>query len=219
MLENIINNVLSKGKSQGPYNDEIKKFAITLQYYSPRAYLYVRKSFGKILPHPRTLRRWYMVVDGKPGFTKESFNTIAIKVKSEPVYCNIVIDEMCVRRQVEMDTQNNIYGHINMGANETYDGDDIPLAKNALVFLAVGINGYWKIPLGYFLIDSLTGLERSNLLLTCLELLHETGANVKSVTFDGAYVNGTMCTSLGANLTLENTRPFIEMKDSKNKVK
>lgn len=57
MLENIINNVLSKGKPQGPYNDEIKKFAVTLQYYTPRAYLFVRKSFGKILPHPRTLRR------------------------------------------------------------------------------------------------------------------------------------------------------------------
>jgi hypothetical protein len=64
---------------------------------------------------------------------------------------------------VEMDTQNNIYGHINMGANEVYDGDDIPLAKNALVFLAVGINDYWKIPLSYFLIDFLTGLERSHL--------------------------------------------------------
>jgi len=112
-----------------------------------------------------------------------------------------------------------IYDHINMGANEVNDGDDIPLAKNALVFLAVGINGYWKIPLGYFVIDSLTGLERSNLLLTCLELLQETGANVNSVTFDGAYVNGIMCTSLGANLTSENTRPFIEIIDSKNKVK
>jgi len=120
---------------------------------------------------------------------------------------------------VEMDTQNNIYGHKNMGANEVYDGDDIPLAKNALVFLAVGINDYWKILLGYFLIDSLTGLERSNLLLTCLEPLHETGTNVNSVTFDGTYVNGTMCTSLGANLTLENTSPFIENSDSKNKVK
>jgi len=75
------------------------------------------------------------------------------------------------------------------------------------------------VVIGYFLIDSLTGLERSHLLLTCSELLHETGANVNSVTFDGAYVNGTMCTSLGENLNLENTRPFIEITDSKNEVK
>jgi len=52
-----------------------------------------------------------------------------------------------------------------------------------------------------------------------LELLHETGAYVNLVMFDGAYVNGTMCTSLGVNLTLENTRPFIEIKYSKNKVR
>ncbi|KAF0744227.1 THAP domain-containing protein 1-like [Aphis craccivora] len=39
----------------------------------PKAYNYMRKTFGKLLPHPRTLRRWYMVVDGNPGFTRESF--------------------------------------------------------------------------------------------------------------------------------------------------
>jgi len=35
-----------------------------------------------------------------------------------------------------------------MRTNEIYDGNEIPIAKNSLVFLAVGINGYWKIPLG-----------------------------------------------------------------------
>jgi len=32
-----------------------------------------------------------------------------------------------------------------MGANEIYDGDDIQKEKNALVFLAVGISGYWLL--------------------------------------------------------------------------
>jgi ABC-type Mn2+/Zn2+ transport system ATPase subunit len=41
--------------------------------------------------------------------------------------------------------------------------------------MAVGINRYWKMPLGYFLIEGLNGAERSNLLRNCLQLLNETG--------------------------------------------
>jgi len=36
-----------------PFSNDLKQFAFTLQYYSARAYLFVRKSFGHILPHPR----------------------------------------------------------------------------------------------------------------------------------------------------------------------
>ncbi|KAL4135799.1 hypothetical protein QTP88_007387 [Uroleucon formosanum] len=58
-----------EGKKQ-EYCNTLKQFVVTLQYYSPKAYTYVRKRFNNLLPHPRTLRRWFMVVDGKPGFTQ-----------------------------------------------------------------------------------------------------------------------------------------------------
>lgn len=145
-----------KGKKQ-LYSNELKQFAFTLQYYSSKAYTYVRKKFNNLLPYPRTLRRWFMVVDGKPGFTQESFEAIRKETAKHSVYCNLVIDEMCIRQQVEIDSQKNIYGFINMGAEHSYDSDDIPLAKNALVFSAEGINGYWKMPLAYFLT-----IKRSN---------------------------------------------------------
>lgn len=116
---------------------------------------------------------------------------------------------MCIRQQVEFDSQKNIHGYINMGAEHCYDSDDIPLAKNALVFLAVGINGYWKMPLAYFLIDGLGGKERANLLKEAINLLHDTGAKLQSITFDGANVNTRMCTELGANFNYENPHAFI----------
>ncbi|KAF0696485.1 THAP domain-containing protein 9 [Aphis craccivora] len=84
--------------------------------------------------------------------------------------------------------------------NVVYDCDEIPVAKNALVFLVVGLNGYWKIPVGYFLIDGLTGIERGNLLAKAIDLITETGVNLQSVTFDGASVNLSMCTSLGTSI-------------------
>jgi len=73
------------------------------------------------------------------------------------------------------------------------DNDDIPQARNTLVFLVVGLNGYWKLPILYFLIDSLNGTERGNLLKTAIDLVKETDAYLKSVTIDGTNVNTTMC--------------------------
>jgi len=180
---------------------------VTLQYYSPKAYDYVREKLKNLLSHPRTLKRWYTVINGQPGFTKESLDSITnIVKKKQPVYCNLVIDEISIRKHIELDSQRNIYGFVNLGVANDMDGDEIQEAKNALVFLAVGINGYWKLPIGYFLIDGLNGKERANLLQKAIELLSDTGVKINSITFDVTSVNTTMVKSLGADL---NTRPYI----------
>lgn len=57
-----------KGKKL-PYTPEMRKFTITLQFYSNKAYNFVRKSFKKVLPHPKTISKWYKVVNEDPGFT------------------------------------------------------------------------------------------------------------------------------------------------------
>jgi len=39
------------------------------------------------------------VIDDKPGFTFEAFETLKQKVANDKhVYCNLTIDEMCVKR-------------------------------------------------------------------------------------------------------------------------
>lgn len=40
-----------------PYSNELKKFAVTLQFYSSKAYTFVRKQFFDVIPHPRTLTK------------------------------------------------------------------------------------------------------------------------------------------------------------------
>jgi hypothetical protein len=59
--------------SRQPYSDDLRSFALTLHFYSPKAYEYVRSSFAMALPNPSTLRLWCSAVNGKPGFTIESF--------------------------------------------------------------------------------------------------------------------------------------------------
>lgn len=216
-MEQIIKEILDGKKKM--FSPELRKFAVTLQYYSPKAYTYVRKTFKNILPHPRTLRRWYMVVDGKPGFTSEAFAVLKEKCKIDPVYCNLTVDEVCIKKYVEVDTQNNVYGYIDLGTGQKVDDDgSLPFARNSLVFLVVGLNAYWKLPIAYFLIDSMTGTERGNLLKKAIELISETGAHVHSVTFDGTNVNTTMCTSLGANFDLSNPKPYFINPTTKEKV-
>ena len=47
-----------KGKvSNIRYSKELKAFAVTLHFYSPKAYRYARKSLGLALPHPDHLRK------------------------------------------------------------------------------------------------------------------------------------------------------------------
>ena len=53
--------------------------------------------------------------------------------------------------------------------------------------MAVALNGYWKVLLRYFFIALMSAKERALLLETCLQLIHDTGVILHSVTFDGKY--------------------------------
>ena len=80
------------------------------------------------------------------------------------------------------------------------DDDDNPLAKNALVYMAVAVNGSFKIPVGYFMTNGMTGRELANLTKVCLKKLHDVGVTTISVTCDGPPSNMSMMTELGACL-------------------
>ena len=79
----IFNRLLEKkdnpGSAKKEYPQELKSFAITLQFYSSRAYNYVRQTFDLCLPHEKTVRNWYSAVDAEPGFTAEAFSTLEKK--------------------------------------------------------------------------------------------------------------------------------------------
>lgn len=90
------------------YSPELRAFALTLHFYSPRAYNYVRQTFSTCLPHPRTIRKWYQSIDGDPGFTKEALDAIAMKAsdnqrKGIETICCLMVDEMAIRKHVEWD--------------------------------------------------------------------------------------------------------------------
>ena len=159
------------------YSPELRAFALTLHFYSPRAYNFVRDKFDTCLPHPRTIEKWYQTIDGKPGFTSEAFKALQLKVdsakaKGKSMPCALIMDEMAIRQHVEWDGM-RAHGYVDMGAG--VDDDALPVAKEALVFMVVSLNDSWRLPVGYFLIDSLGASERKNLVTQCIKQLHDSG--------------------------------------------
>ena len=86
----------------GIYPKEVRSFAVTLHFYSPRAYEYVR-SIYKTLPSQRIIRKWYESIDGSPGFTTEALMVLKLKTteaaeKNQKVVCNLVMDEIYIKK-------------------------------------------------------------------------------------------------------------------------
>lgn len=188
-----------KGPTHEKFPPALRTFALTLHFYSPKAYEFVRNTFNSCLPHPRTLSKWYSSIDGKPGFITEALRAIKIKISGSPrkILVNLVLDEIHIMKKIEWNGK-EVFGYINFGTK--IDSDAIPEATQALVFMIVALNAHWKIPIAYFFIESLSGNEKANLVRECLKFLSGADIKVVSLTFDGAAANIAMMRSLGAKI-------------------
>ncbi|CAG4957683.1 unnamed protein product [Colias eurytheme] len=86
----------------------MKIFCLTLNFYSLKAYEYVRQTFRTCLPHSKTLSKWYAHINGEPGFTEEAFSAVGQKAEASeyrPI-CALVFDEMVLRQQKIWDGKN-----------------------------------------------------------------------------------------------------------------
>jgi DNA transposase THAP9 len=199
------------GKLKARYPIELRNFALSLHFYSAKAYDFVRSQFGNCLPHPKTLANWYSCIDGNPGFHDEIFAALRCmsesRIGNQPI-CSLMMDEMAIRRQVEWDGRRYV-GYVDMGV-AVEDNSNLPVAKEALVLMIVSMTEHWKVPVAYFLIDGLQGKERANLVRICLQKLHDAGIKIVSLTFDGCSANCAMALQLGARLDAEQPQSSFE---------
>ena len=200
-----------KKKNLGAYPPELRSFAMTLKFYSTKAYNYVRKSFDLGLPHVSVIRSWYSSMDGEPGFTKDALNALKAKVlaakrDNQEVVCALMLDEMSIRKHVEWDGK-QFRGYVDLGTG--INDDSLPEATDALVFMAVSVNSSWKVPCGYFLVNGLTGAEKANLTKECITKLHEVGVKVVSFTCDGPTSHQSMLKLLGAKLSPDDMQAYF----------
>lgn len=204
---------LTFGKLQKTYPEEVRSFCLTMHYYSPRAYNYLRSKFMNHLPARSTMLAWYSSINAAPGFTSEAFE--ALKSKSdeymkngERLYVEIISDEMSIRQHSQWNPNKQKFdGFIDMGKPATKD-QPLSLAKDALVFLVSGVNEDFKIPVSYFLTNGLIAEEKAALLNEILIRLSDIGIVVVGLTFDGLPANIKMCKIMGADFDTDDAYIF-----------
>ncbi|KAJ8246096.1 hypothetical protein GJAV_G00263610 [Gymnothorax javanicus] len=210
---------LEQGK-KSKVSEDLRSFAMTLHFYSAKAYAFVREVFDLALPHPNSIRSWYSSISADPGVTQTAFSAIEAHAKDrkkegKETLCALIMYEMAIHKHVEY-AAGKFHGYVDLGTGIV--DDSLPPAKDAFVLMVVSINASWKIPVAYFLIDGLTGEERANIISECLLRLHNIGVHTVSLTCDGPSCHFAMLKSLGANLDVLDMKPSFEHPGDPSKV-
>lgn len=203
----IIRELFSKKKTK--YSEYIKNFSSNLFYHSSKAYNYLRKYFN--LPHPSTLRRWFSKIGCDPGFTVESFEELRRRHSDSAenyTYCSLVMDEISIKKHVEWNHNTGRFsGLVDYGDGRKPEDTE---ATSALTLMCVGLKSYWKLPIGYFLVNGVKGEYLSSLIKEAISKLYSLcGVIVASVTCDGASHNINCFHQLGASFDISNPRPYF----------
>jgi len=192
LLKSQVSN-MKKVKRMRRYTPEVKEFATTLFFYSPKGYNFLRKYF--ILPHKSLISKWISSINGEPGILVDVLKHLqGNKDKQHLRNVALIFDAMAIRKQQTYDRKKGkMTGNVNLGG--TTEGDK--LASEALFFQVVSYSIPFKVPVAYFLTDSLNSQVQAQLLSTVIEKLHEIGVNVTSVTCDGTCSNIQTLKNLG----------------------
>ena len=184
----------SRKKRGHRYSEEIRRFCLTVNYYSPRAYSFLAKNFA--LPSKSSLKDWTRSVDCNVGIFTEvtsKLKELVSKGKIDP-NCSLMVDEMSIRKAaVYSHTDHKFVGHVDLGAGDVEDGT---LVTGALMFIAVGLKGQWRHPVAYYLINHTSSETLAELTKSVLCELAESDLKVSVMVADGPKANLTMFENL-----------------------
>jgi len=125
-------------------------------------------------------------VNAEPGFLTEVLDALP-QFPDCDRDVNLVSDAMAIKKGKIWDPATQRFtGFIDYG-NSSITSD--AQATEALFFMLVSLNGKWKLPVAYFLVNKPSGKVQGELINTALRLTDEKGIRVRGVTFDGAASN------------------------------
>ena len=152
-------------------------------------------------------------IDGEPRFTLESFEALKFKVAeakvlNKKVLVSFMTDEISIKKSIQRQSNGVVRGYVDVGT-KIECSDTIPIAKDALVMMVVALDGRWKLPIGYLLINGIDSATNSGLITDALIRLYEIDVEVVSVTLDGPTEHFSTMRSLGASFKLLDPKPFF----------
>ena len=179
------------------FTDEVKKFALTLHFYFPRAYEFVRTIFA--LPCPSSLSNWTSSVNCEPGFFRDVFAHLQQKAFEDNSYkdCALIVDGMYIKSGVIYNRSTEKYDGFSDYGEDLIAFNPDEIATEAVVFMLVGLKGHWKCPVGYVLCSGINASNLSSLIAKALQLSSSHGLEVYSVTCDGTATNFDSMRSFG----------------------
>jgi hypothetical protein len=114
-------------------------------------------------------------------------------------YCSH-IDDMEIKKHVSFDRHSGkVHGFTDIG-NGPLDDPSQPQATKVLAVVAVGLAGFWKLPLDYYLTDCANVQLQASVITDVITKLWESGSLAVSVTFDGLAAHLKTVELLGGNL-------------------
>ena len=141
--------------------------------------------------------RWLQSIDCQPGINSQIIDYLCQKKAERPeqyTHCAFMLDAMSIRQQISYNAHTGrMCGFVDLGNNEDTDDE----AKEVLVFMLVGLQGHWKVPVAYFFTNTLTALTQKELVVHVLEELESKGFRVIALTMDAHASNVSMCQLLG----------------------
>lgn len=163
------------------------------------------------MPHPKTIQAWLANSDvcGDPGIQEAHLNKlkqIANKFNEgrSKLVCSLVFDEMYIRKQMLWSFEQRKYiGLANTESSNAVQPDlQGKVASQAIAFMIKGLNADLVYPVAYFLINTLTKAQKTDLLQEIVNAVSKTGIQISSITSDGLATNFSTFSLMGANLDL-----------------
>ncbi|KAM7155727.1 DNA transposase THAP9 isoform 2-T2 [Molossus nigricans] len=189
------------------YSTEMKQFACTLYLCSSKVYDYIRKILK--LPHSSILRTWLSKCKSSPGFNSNSFSFLQQRVENgdqQYQYCSLIIKGISLKQQLQWDpSSQHLQGFMDFGLGKL-DADEMPLASETILLMAVGICGHWRTPLGYFFVNRASGYLQAQLLRLTVGKLSDIGITVVAVTSDATAHSVQMAKALGIHIDGDNMK-------------
>ncbi|XP_070249783.1 DNA transposase THAP9 [Myotis yumanensis] len=189
------------------YSPEMKQFACTLYLCSSKVYDYVKKILK--LPHSSILRTWLSKCKPSPGFNSNVFSFLQQRVENGDQlyqYCSLIIKGVPLKQQVQWDpSSQHLQGFMDFGLGKL-DADEMPLASETILLMAVGICGHWRTPLGYFFVNRASGYLQAQLLRLTIGKLSDIGITVVAVTSDVTAQSVQMAKALGIHIDGDNMK-------------
>jgi len=202
-------NLAKKNPHGYRYSNEVKQLALTIYFFGPRAYAFLKTIFQ--LSSIRTLRRVtekYEIVSGLNDILFEYLTFKANNLSDESKDCVLCIDEMAIKSNLYY----NISKDLIVGFNETYNQKTYGPAKYVLCFMIRGLKFPWKQPIAYYFVyNSCTGFTLQNTIFAVINRLHSTSLNIIFLTTD----QGSNFYAFAKSVNVSKERPFFTVNNKK----